>query len=83
MAHGAPPGRREGILFPIVLPLIVIALVATAIVTLGNVLLAAASIEKNIAIAVALAFTLAIMIFATLAYAVGQRGSESDVHEPH
>ena len=72
MASGAP-GRREGIVFPILLPIVVTAIVVACITGLGLTLLSAAAIDKNQAIIVALVFTLLIMIVCSFVYVLGER----------
>jgi hypothetical protein len=73
MAGGAPPGRREGIVFPIILPVVVTAIVVACITGLGLTLLSAAAIDKNQAIIVALAFTILIMVVCSFVYVLGER----------
>ena len=75
MAGGAP-GRREGIVFPILLPIVVTAIVVACITGLGLTLLGAAEIAKSQAIFLALAFTLLIMIVCSFIYVLGERKRE-------
>jgi hypothetical protein len=72
MAGGAP-GRKEGIVFPILLPIVVTAIVVGCITALGLTLLSAAAVDKNQAIAVALAFTVVIMVLCSFVYVLGER----------
>jgi hypothetical protein len=71
-----PPGRREGIVFPILLPIVVTILVVCAVSGLGLTLLSAAAIDKTNAIIVALSFTVAIMVLCTFVYILGERKSQ-------
>jgi hypothetical protein len=75
MAGGAP-GRREGILFPVLLPIVVIVIVAATITGLGLTLLSAAAVDKNQALVVALAFTVAIMVLCSFVYVLGERKAQ-------
>lgn len=78
MSGGAAPGRREGVLFPILLPIIVVIIVVAAIVSLGSVLLAAASVDKTNAIVVALVFTLAIMVICSFVYVLTEQRQQAN-----
>jgi hypothetical protein len=76
MMAGNAPGRREGIVFPILLPIVVTILVVCAVSGLGLTLLSAAAVDKTNAIIVALSFTLAIMVLCTFVYILGERKSQ-------
>lgn len=67
------PGRREGIVFPILLPIVVTLLVVTAISGLGLVLLGAAEVSKMTATVVALIVSVVIMGLCTFVYVLGDR----------
>jgi hypothetical protein len=67
------PGRREGAVFPILLPIIVIVLVVCAISALGTTLLSVAAIDKNNAIVLALTFTILVMVLCSFIYVLGER----------
>jgi uncharacterized membrane protein YczE len=73
MSADSAPGRREGILFPILLPIVVIVLVVGAIVGLGTSLLSVAAVEKFNAVWVALAFAIVIMALSSFVYVLGER----------
>jgi hypothetical protein len=73
---GGAPGRREGIVFPILLPIVVTVIVVASISGLGLVLLSAAAVDKNQAIIVALAFTVAIMVLCSFVYVLGERKAQ-------
>jgi hypothetical protein len=72
MANGVP-GRREGIVFPILLPIVVIAITVAAITGLGMTLLSAAAVDKTQALVVALSFTVVIMVLCSFIYVLGER----------
>ncbi|MFN0071214.1 MAG: hypothetical protein ACKVVP_06960 [Chloroflexota bacterium] len=73
---GDTPGRREGLVFPILLPIIVTVTVLGAISALGLLLLSAAAVDKNHALLVALAFTVGIMVLCTFVYMLGERKAQ-------
>jgi hypothetical protein len=75
MMAGAP-GRREGVVFPILLPIIVTLLVVSAISALGMTLLSAAAVDKNFALVVALVFTILIMVLCSFIYVLGERKAQ-------
>ncbi len=70
------PGRREGVVFPILLPIIVTVLVVSAISALGMTLLSAAAVDKNFALLVALVFTILIMVLCSFIYVLGERKAQ-------
>lgn len=73
---GSAPGRREGIVFPILLPIVVTVIVVAAITGLGLTLLSAAAVDKNQALVVALAVTIAIMVLCSFVYVLGERKAQ-------
>lgn len=76
MSAGNAPGRREGIVFPILLPIVVIVLVVGAIIGLGTSLLSVAAAEKFNAVWVALGFAIVIMALSSFVYVLGERRAQ-------
>lgn len=71
------PGRREGIAFPILLPIVVTVLVVAMISGLGLTLLGAAESGKLVATFVALVVSVVIMGLCTFVYVLGERKEQA------
>jgi hypothetical protein len=76
---GRAPGRHEGIIFPILLPIVVTAIVVACISGLGLVLLGFAAVDKSHAIIAALVVTVVIMVLCSFVYVLGERKQQEQI----